>query len=215
MKWKFRPPLHGVWHEGQVSTTHGFTTLHFFTKRSVNLPGGFTFSSYKSPAVYPPERFDALYEELKRGKMPDGFRHEAGARFEQHRVSSLRRKLIRLAHAQPELRPYLLPLLAKQANRQTAIELLEEYQSNPTTTNKVELSDWGINTFRAEARKAGYDRSAMLGIFKEESTRVRGLPPNGDGLLQYLKMRRAGSKYRMNRKMRVGLFVQLAAKGVI
>ncbi len=128
---------------------------------------------------------------------------------------NLRSKLVRLAHAKPELRPHLLPLLAKQANRQMAIKLLEEYQSNPTTTNKVELSDWGVNTFREEARKAGYGRSEMVNIMREESTRVRGLPPNGDGLLQYLKMRRAGSKYRMNRKMRVGLFVQLAATGVI
>lgn len=72
-----------------------------------------------------------------------------------------------------------------------------------------------IKTFRKHAYKHGYDRSDMENIFQEEIGRLRGVPPTSEGLQKYIRMSRAGSHYRLNRAMRVGLFCQLVAKKII
>jgi len=94
-----------------------------------------------------------------------------------------------------------------------AVDLLKTYAADPSPYNKSELSDWGVNIFREEAYKRGYDNKAMLAIFGEETKRVRGLTADEKGLMAYIRMNRAGSEYAMTRMMRVGLFCQLAATG--
>jgi len=93
--------------------------------------------------------------------------------------------------------------------------MLADFGRDPDRYNQGELSDWGINVFREEARKMGYDRDTMSALLGEEASRLRGVTADEKGLDAYLKMSRSGSPILMNRRMRVGLFCQLAAKGVL
>jgi hypothetical protein len=104
---------------------------------------------------------------------------------------------------------------SKTAYKTIYDDLLIAYAKDPNMTNKVEMSDYGINVFREEARKLGYGRPEMEAIFKEELGRVRGLTADPAGLVKYLRTSRVGSKFRLNRKARAGLFLQLAAKGFL
>ena len=97
----------------------------------------------------------------------------------------------------------------------TAGKALTDFANDPSPQNKAELSDYGINVFREEARKKGYDRKKMLAIFDEEAKRARGLTADEKGLTAYIRMSRAGSEHLLNRKMRIGIFCQLAAKGYL
>ncbi len=101
----------------------------------------------------------------------------------------------------------------KAAGMATAISALQDFARDPSGENKAELSDYGINVFREEARAKGYDRRKMLAIMEEEAKRVRGLTADEAGLRSYFRMSRAGSEHLMNRKMRLGVFCQLAALG--
>jgi len=97
----------------------------------------------------------------------------------------------------------------------TAISALRDFAMDPTGQNKAELSDYGINVFREEARAKGYDRQKMQAIMEEEAKRVRGLTADEAGLRTYFRMNRAGSEHLMTRKMRLGVFCQLAALGYL
>jgi len=97
----------------------------------------------------------------------------------------------------------------------TAKMMLADYGRDPDRYNQGELSDWGINVVREEARKMDYDRDTMSALLSEEANRLRGFTADEKGLDAYLKMSRSGSPIRMSRRMRVGLFCQLAAKGVL
>lgn len=101
------------------------------------------------------------------------------------------------------------------AGMSTAIKALQDYAADPSPQNKAELSDFGINVFREEARRMGYDRTKMEAILREEAQRVRGLTADATGLQAYIRMNRAGSPNPMNRQMRVGVFCQLAALGYL
>ncbi len=104
-----------------------------------------------------------------------------------------------------------------RASRSTAVKLLKAYADDPSSSNKAELSDWGINIFREGARKRDYDRAEMSAIMREEAIRIRrgGFGPDESGLNGYLKVNRAGSMFQLSRAMRAGLFCQLVANGLI
>jgi hypothetical protein len=96
-------------------------------------------------------------------------------------------------------------------------DAFEAWEEDPSDENTAELSDYGINMFRDEAAKMGYDHSDFAAIFKEEALLIKrlGLKPTMDGVRKYMRARRVGQTYRMTRRMRVGLFMQFVAKGVI
>ena len=96
-----------------------------------------------------------------------------------------------------------------------AFQVLNDWVGDPSRENEGELSDFGINLFRQEARKRGYGRNEMQAILVEESRRLRNVRADADGLKSYLRMNRSGSKYPMSRRMRIGAFLQLAAKGML
>lgn len=95
----------------------------------------------------------------------------------------------------------------------TAVSALRDFAADPSGENKAELSDYGINVFREEARRMGYDRRKMLAIMEEEAKRIRGLTADEAGLRAYFRMNRAGSEHLVSRVMRIGIFCQLAALG--
>ena len=88
-------------------------------------------------------------------------------------------------------------------------------------TTRVELSDWAVNTLRAAARagelRKGFgaatvaDLPALLG---QELARITaaGIALDATGLLPYLRVRRAGSAFRLDRRQRVVIFAALASK---
>jgi len=78
-----------------------------------------------------------------------------------------------------------------------------------------ELSDLAVNIFRAEADRMGIARSDYDALALAELPRLRGLEPNGASMHTYLRMRRAGSRFRFSRMMRAAFFAQMVAKGLI
>ena len=107
--------------------------------------------------------------------------------------------------------------LTRTASRSTALKLLKANADDPSDHNKAELSDWGLNNFREHARKRGYGHAEMSAIMREEAIRIRrgSLGPDAAGLAGYLKMDRGGSAFPMSRVMRLGLYCQLVAGGLI
>lgn len=96
--------------------------------------------------------------------------------------------------------------------------LLEAWLADPSPTNRVEMSDWGINTFRADASKVPGGRDLTVqAVAIEEAQRINRarLGPTPQGLLGYLRLNRSGSEWALTRKMKVGLFLYLVAKGLI
>jgi hypothetical protein len=140
--------------------------------------------------------------------------YRGAARRPKTMSDTLRKRTIKLAHDKPELRPHLLPLLreAKEATtKKTArpLDLVKEFTKNPTHENKAELSDYGVNWLREEARKQGYDQNDIDALYREEMQRMRNLniSPRPDGWAQYRKVSRRGSEYALTAKMRMALFM--------
>jgi len=129
----------------------------------------------------------------------------------------LRKAVLRLAHEKPELREHLLPLVKQAAptSWRYTLGLIEDYVRNPTEQGQAELSDYAVNILREEGKSFGYDSRDLLTMARQELPRFRGLRPNKAGLTAYLRMSRAGSEYRLNRRMRAALFAQMVAKGII
>ena len=113
-----------------------------------------------------------------------------------------------------KLADQVIGAFGKQANFGIAERLIVDYTLDPSEEKQSDLSDWGINIFRDEAAKAGFDNAARRAIVVEESKRVRGLTSDMRGLMAYVDMKRVGSLYPLNRKMRIGLFCHFVAKGV-
>lgn len=103
----------------------------------------------------------------------------------------------------------------KQASRapldKKQIALIEQ-DGWPDLMTKVEMSDWAVNTIREAWRKR-----SMVGkpeqMMREEFDRIR--KGNLD-YLKYLRVSRAGSKFRLDRLMRRAIYFQYLAqnKGV-
>jgi len=94
--------------------------------------------------------------------------------------------------------------------------VLSAYVKDPSPYNKAELSDYGVNTLREAGAARGYSQAELSAIVREEMRRMRKAHLSADaaGLKKYMKLKRVGSEYPINRKMRVGLFLVAVARGL-
>lgn len=76
-----------------------------------------------------------------------------------------------------------------------------------TPAARADLNDWAVNTIRREWHKSGrlvIDREAMV---HGEIARVADR-----SLVEYTRVSRSGSPYRLNRKTRIAVYVLLATR---
>ena len=95
----------------------------------------------------------------------------------------------------------------------TAKELLAKI-ADPAT--RADLSDYGVNTLRDYAAEQGWDRVDMAAIMVEELGRARRASCTATPacLDDYVRASRIGSPYRLPRRVRVGIFFQLAVRAL-
>ena len=76
-------------------------------------------------------------------------------------------------------------------------------------TIRVNASDWAVNTLRES-----FDRLALAQLLREESDRCEehGIAFDGSALAAYCRVRRNGSRYALNRGMRIAVYMQLCCR---
>jgi hypothetical protein len=137
-------------------------------------------------------------------------------------MSDLRSKMIRMASELPQGDPTRRKLLAAVQDKTAyGIKDLEVDLGNLTDGyTRSEVSDWGVNTIRdgwsdvlkmyVEAQTPKIDgRKLMEQMVREEFARIK---KGNLGFIEYLRVARRGSEFRLNRKMRMAIYAHYASK---
>lgn len=110
-------------------------------------------------------------------------------------------------------------------------ELINRLNNLSDDETRCDLSDWAVNSLREAAREGTLKKAStcpcpncgcgtiveyedLLTLVNEERARMieNDIPLNGDGLIPYLRSRRAGSRFRLSRKLREMVFVAVATR---
>lgn len=86
-----------------------------------------------------------------------------------------------------------------------------------TFINKAEMSDFGINLFRNLTTEKKIDRKGQIEILESLVALVneKNIKYNNDGYKTFLRSKLNKEGLEASRKIRIGAFYQLAAKGFI
>lgn len=168
------------------------------------------------PSVSDPDR-RAATEKLY-GKM-EKFERRHGRSKE---VAKVMEDILNLNHS---LHAAEASLYRRRASGKTAytMKTLQEIDESGRLTDpetRADVSDWGVNTFRDQwrslifptyvAARTNFDeRSLQKQLLEEEFERIK--KGNLD-LMGYLRARRAGSKFRLNRKSRMAIWAHYASR---
>jgi len=96
----------------------------------------------------------------------------------------------------------------------TRTELTGALSNLSDSETRCELSDWAVNTIRDHLAASGLKATQGNTLLNEELGRIRGagITLDADGFVPYLRTRRAGSGFRLNRRVRCAVFAQLACR---
>ena len=111
-------------------------------------------------------------------------------------------------------------ILVESSWRSQGSEMLDKLAADPRDRElKADLSDIGVNLIREAARKKGMSTSDVKALLTMERDRIqkmlKGGPADGAAFEAYLKTSRQGASIPMHRSLRIGVFFQLAGRGVI
>lgn len=133
-------------------------------------------------------------------------------------MSDLRSQMIRMASELPKGDPTRRKLLAAVKSAYSIKDLETDLQNLTDGYTRSEVSDWGVNTIRdkwPEVFKRYQDdrtpdsKKLMEQMVREEFARIK---KGNLGFIEYLRVARRGSEFRLDRKMRMAIYAHYASK---
>ncbi len=111
----------------------------------------------------------------------------------------------------PPLIENSIKLKKNKQQQKTGIIMLKTFE------NKTEMSDYGINVFRSLCTERKIDRKGQIEILKSLVALVneKNIKLTKDGYKVFLRSKLNKEGLKASRKIRIGAFYQLAAKGFI
>ena len=106
------------------------------------------------------------------------------------------------------------PVWKSRTNLPAAASVLKGFLKDPSRQNQAEMSDFGIRTFREEARGLGIPENHWKIILRKYLQKARGLPATVAGLTKFVGTP-MGTSGLVNDAMRMGMFLQFVALGHI